>query len=323
MLTIDTLSYLFRALSLIREQFSILSVIIWIKAVLLHSCCICLLTVFDVSTCLFKKFILRTAVLKMNFWQEILRMHPVKLWKQPSCPMSYVCLICRMNRGILALNLKVNKKVSTLNTCLRYSGCTELSCCALSLHQEQGALSGEAFQASPADAGHAGAALDHLCVCAGDRRGTSEGWNTRHNIVDMNCCVKTTALSSFLDKSLVWWMMLRCADRLHARVTEHQVLLFPWAQDSFARLNYKYMNFHGRKPDSMSASNSFIMMVQGLSTGKGWKNGRGGNKIWGRKWFSVDGLSSEVRLNWTEVNNGCFVKARSSHSGSNKNSQKY
>lgn len=31
--------------------------------------------------------------------------------------MSYVCLICRMNRGILALNLKVNKKFSTLNTC--------------------------------------------------------------------------------------------------------------------------------------------------------------------------------------------------------------
>lgn len=34
------------------------------------------------------------------------------------------------------------------------------------------------------------------------------------------------------------------------------------------------------------------------------------------KWFSTDGLSSEVRLNATEVNNGCLVKGRSSQSGS-------
>lgn len=32
----------------------------------------------------------------------------------------------------------------------------------------------------------------------------------------------------------------------------------------------------------------------------------------------MDGLPSEVRLNWTEVNNGCLEKARSSHSGSNE-----
>ena len=37
-----------------------------------------------------------------------------------------------------------------------------------------------------------------------------------------------------------------------------------------------------------------------------------------RKWFSTDGLSSEVRLNRTEVNNGCLVKGRSSQAGSNK-----
>lgn len=37
-----------------------------------------------------------------------------------------------------------------------------------------------------------------------------------------------------------------------------------------------------------------------------------------RKWFSKDGLSSEVRLNRTEVNNGCLAKGRSSQSGSNK-----
>lgn len=37
-----------------------------------------------------------------------------------------------------------------------------------------------------------------------------------------------------------------------------------------------------------------------------------------RKWLSTDGLSSEVRLNRTEVNNGCLVKGRSSQAGSNK-----
>lgn len=37
-----------------------------------------------------------------------------------------------------------------------------------------------------------------------------------------------------------------------------------------------------------------------------------------RKWLSTDGLSSEVRLNRTEVNNGCLVKGRNSQSGSNK-----
>lgn len=36
------------------------------------------------------------------------------------------------------------------------------------------------------------------------------------------------------------------------------------------------------------------------------------------KWLSTDGLSSEVRLNRTEVNNRCLVKGRSSQSGSNK-----
>lgn len=48
-----------------------------------------------------------------------------------------------------------------------------------------------------------------------------------------------------------------------AGVTECQPLLFPRAGDSFGRLNYKYMNFHGRRPDSTSASNSFIMIVHG------------------------------------------------------------
>lgn len=41
-----------------------------------------------------------------------------------------------------------------------------------------------------------------------------------------------------------------------------------------------------------------------------------------RKWLSTDGLSSEVRLNRTEVNNGCLVKCRSSQSGSNKKKRK-
>lgn len=41
-----------------------------------------------------------------------------------------------------------------------------------------------------------------------------------------------------------------------------------------------------------------------------------------RKWLSTDGLSSEVRLNRTEVNNGCLVKGRSSQSGSNKKKEK-
>lgn len=41
-----------------------------------------------------------------------------------------------------------------------------------------------------------------------------------------------------------------------------------------------------------------------------------------RKWLSTDGLSSEVRLNRTEVNNGCLVKGRSSQSGSNKKKKK-
>lgn len=40
------------------------------------------------------------------------------------------------------------------------------------------------------------------------------------------------------------------------------------------------------------------------------------------KWLSTDGLSSEVRLNRTEVNNGCLVKGRSSQSGSNKKKEK-
>lgn len=40
------------------------------------------------------------------------------------------------------------------------------------------------------------------------------------------------------------------------------------------------------------------------------------------KWPSMDGLSSEVRLNRTEVNNRCLVKGRSSQSGSNKKKEK-
>lgn len=41
-----------------------------------------------------------------------------------------------------------------------------------------------------------------------------------------------------------------------------------------------------------------------------------------RKWLSMDGLSSEVRLNRAEVNNGCLVKGRGSQSGSNNKRKK-
>jgi len=37
-----------------------------------------------------------------------------------------------------------------------------------------------------------------------------------------------------------------------------------------------------------------------------------------RKCLSTDGLSFEVRLNRTEVNNGCLVEGRGSQSGCNE-----
>lgn len=46
----------------------------------------------------------------------------------------------------------------------------------------------------------------------------------------------------------------------------------------------------------MSASNSFIMIVQGPRKEKSERMEEKGIKM-EQKWFSVDGLSSEVRLN--------------------------
>lgn len=59
---------------------------------------------------------------------------------------------------------------------------------------------------------------------------------------------------------------------------------------------------------------------KGGRTQRGWEGGRKEGK--NEKWFSTDGLSSEVRLKRTEVNNGCLVKGRSSQSGSNKKEKK-
>lgn len=92
---------------------------------------------------------------------------------------------------------------------------------------------------------------------------------------------------------------------------------------SFARLNYKTMNFQRH------VSLKFIYgdgetgnRVKGRKETEKVEEGKKRGRRMKRKWFSKDGLSSEVRLNRTEVNNGCLTKGRSSQSGSNKKKKK-
>lgn len=125
--------------------------------------------------------------------------------------MSYVCLICRMNWGILALNLKVNKKFST--AVLRMYRAELL--CPFFASRTGSSLWGGFSGVSSRCRTCWSSTWPSWCLSGRQMRNwwRLPSWNTRHNILDMNCCVKTMALSSFLDKSLVWWMMLRCADR--------------------------------------------------------------------------------------------------------------
>lgn len=92
---------------------------------------------------------------------------------------------------------------------------------------------------------------------------------------------------------------------------------------SFARLNYKTMSFHGGKAWH-HLSLKFIyrdgkkrtkQKQRREDTGTLRRRKEKGERM-KSNWSSTDGLSSEVRLNRTEVNNGYLVKGRSSQSGS-------
>lgn len=179
-----------------------------------------------------------------------------------------------MDWGTLALKVR-NKNFSTFNICLRLSMCTDQSFSALSLHWELcRRLSGEVFQAyqqlSDTLEQHLtilvfGGFFLILCQIAG--------------VMD-NCDVQIVLYFGAF--------MFRI----------HQVLLFPWAPDSFARLNYKYINFHGRKPESMSASKLIHYDGPRTSTGEEWKNGREGNKVW--RGSASQRMACHLRWDWTE-----------------------
>lgn len=82
----------------------------------------------------------------------------------------------------------------------------------------------------------------------------------------------------------------------------------------------------GERPTTCQFKTHLLRWQKGLKSHSA--KGKGGNREDERKeekrermkgkWPSMDGLSSEVRLNRTEVNNRCLVKGRSSQSGSNK-----
>lgn len=125
---------------------------------------------------------------------------------------------------------------------------------------------------------------------------------TQH--LDMNsivtvCMKQWLVLSLFCDKSLLWWLtylrfMFLC---FYSRVAKFQLLLFPQAQDSFARLNFKYMNFPAKIQIVCQLQITHYDSPR-TSKGKEWKNGREENKTWsksGSLW-----MACHLRWDWTE-----------------------